>query len=85
MKILYTKQFVRMLEHLPENIRELYFKQETYFEIEWRDSRLHTKRLHGTPTLFSFRVTRKYRVLFNLVEPDTALFSAIGNRKDIYR
>lgn len=84
MKIIYTKRFVQMVKRLPEDIQDLFFRQEEFFRINWRDSRLHTKRLHGKPVLFSFRITRKYRVLFSLVKRDTVLFTAIGSRKDIY-
>lgn len=85
MKVIYTKRFVQMLERIPKDIRDLFFRQEEFFRINWRDPRLHTKRLHGKPVLFSFRITRKYRVLFIFVERDTVLFTAIGNRKDMYQ
>jgi len=35
--------------------------------------------------LFSFRITRVYRVLFVFIKPDTVLFATIGHRKAIYR
>jgi mRNA-degrading endonuclease RelE of RelBE toxin-antitoxin system len=84
MQILYTKRFVRMLEFLPADIQELFLRQERLFKLNWRDPRLHTKRLHGKPIFFSFRITRNYR-LFTFVERDTALFTAVGDRKDMYR
>ncbi len=37
------------------------------------------------PLTFSFRITRRYRVLFAFVEPGTALFATIGHRRDVYR
>ncbi len=85
MNILYTKHFVRMLGRAPEDIQGLFFRQEELFKINWRDPRLHAKRLRGQPILFSFRITRNYRVIFTFVKHDTALLTAIGNRKDIYR
>ena len=62
-----------------------FWQQEDYFRKNWRDSRLHIKKLKDHPFPFSFRITRRYRVLFAFVGSDIALFGTIGHRKDSYR
>lgn len=84
MKILYADEFAKQFRKLPPDIQRLYRKQEKIFRENWRDPRLHTKKLQGEPLTFSLRVTRAYRVLFLFVENDTALFATIGHRKDVY-
>lgn len=85
MKILYAEEFAKQFRKLPPDIQRLYHKQEAIFRDNWRDPRLHIKKLRGEPLTFSFRVTRDYRVLFVFVEDDTILVATIGHRKDVYR
>ena len=83
MIIIYTDNFRRDLKSLPISIRGILKRQEGIFLYDWKDSRLHTKKLKGT-SAFSFRVTRKYRVLFVFLNKDTVFLTSIGHRKDIY-
>lgn len=47
---------------------------------------LHTKKLNGPFTgLFSFRLTRDWRVTFEFVDPKTVQLIDVAHRKDIYR
>ena len=85
MKLLYADEFRKQLRKLPANAQKLYQKQELIFRQNWKDSRLHAKKLLDYPTAFSFRVTRRYQVIFSFVAEETALFLTIGHRKDIYR
>ncbi len=85
MKILYTDEFRKQFGKLTEEARKLYRKQEQIFLRNWKDPRLHVKKLADHPLAFSFRITRRYRVIFNFVAEETALFLTIGHRKDIYR
>ena len=75
MKILFSQEFRKNFRKFPIQIQNLYHKQEEIFEGNWKDSRLHTKKLRGDKIAFSFRITRQYRVLF----------VTIDHRKDIYR
>lgn len=84
MKILYSPQFRKKFHKFPLAVQTYYCKQEQIFLENWKDSRLHIKKLKGYPFAFSFRITRSYRVIFIFVEQDTVLFSEIGHRKDIY-
>lgn len=83
MIVLHTDNFVRDLNELPTQVKKIFKKQEDIFVFNWKDTRLHTKKLKGA-SVFSFRVTRRYRVLFTLLDKDTAFFISIAHRKDIY-
>lgn len=85
MKILFSQEFRKNFRKLPIQIQKFYHKQEEIFENNWRDSRLHTKKLKGDKITFSFRITRQYRVLFIFVQKGVALFVTIDHRKEIYR
>lgn len=84
MRIFHTEKFFKKLKRLPRGIQELYKVNEEIFFANWKDSRLHTKKLKGGSAPFSFRVTQKYRVLFRLLDENSVLFVSIGHRKDIY-
>ena len=83
MKIIETDGFQKNLEQLPKNLITVYRKQKKIFSLNWRDSRLHTKKLKGSED-YSFRITRNYRVIFYFYEDETVVFASIGHRKDIY-
>ncbi len=85
MKIIYADEFWKEFHRLPGEIKDLYRKREDYFKNNWRDPRLHVKKLKDQPYPFSFRITRRYRVLFAFTEVNTVLFGTIGHRKDSYR
>ncbi len=84
MKVVYSEKFSKNFKDLPKNIQNLFRKQELLFKKNWRDPRLNTKKLVNRDFLFSFRITRKYRVLFIFMNTDTVLFTRIGHRKNIY-
>lgn len=84
MNIIYAEEFWKQFHKLPSKIQLLYRKQESLFRKDWRDFRLHTKKLTDHPFPFSFRITRRYRVLFMFVDNETVLFGSIGHRKDAY-
>ena len=85
MKILYADEFKSQFKKLPKPIQRIYLRQENIFRNNWRDSRLHVKKLIENTITFSFRITRNYRVIFVFSDTDTALFLTIGHRKDVYR
>lgn len=85
MRIIYADEFTKQFAKISSGIQLLYRRQEIIFKRDWRDPRLHVKKLTGEPLAFSFRITRNYRVLFTFVEHDTALFATIAHRKDAYR
>ena len=84
MKILYAEEFYKQFQKLPQDIQRFFRKQESIFKINVNDPRLHVKKLKGNPLLFSFRITRRYRVLFIFTDQSTAVLVTIGHRKDVY-
>jgi len=50
------------------------------------NKKLHTKPLGGKLAgLYSFRITRDWRVIFKFLSPQEILVIKVGNRKDIYK
>ena len=85
MQIHYTSEFSKGFKKLPKKIQETAVKQGEIFRQNLNDPRLHIKALKGRlEGLFSFRVTRNYRVLFAKKDKETYLFYEIGDRKFIY-
>ena len=84
MKIFYSPKFPKLLKKLPQDIQELFFVQEIILRENWQDSRLHTKKLKGAPVLYSFRITRIYRVLFYFQKSDEIVLFSVGHRSKIY-
>ena len=85
MKVMYAGEFRKCFSLLPPEIQRLYRQQEAHFKINWRDPRLHVKKLKDYSYPFSFRITRRYRVLFSFIDADVVLFGTIGHRRDSYR
>ena len=84
MIIIETEDFKKDLKNLPSEIKRLYQRQKAIFKENWFDPRLHTKRIRELPGVYSFRITRRYRVLFYFRNGE-AIFFKIGHRKEIYR
>lgn len=85
MEIIHTKDFEQAFRKLPKEIQKLYFQQEERFKVNWRDSRLHVKRVRIFDYAFSFRITRRYRVFFYFQHEEKAIFFDVDHRKDAYR
>ena len=84
MGVVETNDFKRSLRLAPLAVQRLYKIQRQRFAAHWLDPRLHVKRLQGLNDMCSFRVTRRYRVLF-YVQDQKAIFFDIDHRKDVYR
>lgn len=85
MNIIYADEFRKCFRKLPLDIQQFYRKQEMIFRKNWRDPRLHIKKLNDHPFPFSFRITRNYRALFTFIDKEAVLLATIGHRKDIYK
>ena len=85
MEIIKTDSFDRAFKKLPKEIRRLCLVQETRFGDNWRDSRLHIKKVRSLVFAFSFRITRNYRVFFYFKNNLTAVFFDVDHRKDAYK
>lgn len=86
MDIRYDKAFLKEVQKLPHSQQRLLSKKLTFFQENVFDPRLHTKQLsaplHG---IFSFRVSREYRVLFRFTDEETVFLIAAKHRKEIYK
>ncbi len=85
MNIIKTEDFQKFFVELPGEIQRLYQSQEERFIVDCRDPRLHIKKVKELSLAYSFRVTRRYRVLFYFQNTAAAVFFAIDHRKDVYR
>lgn len=85
MEIIKTDDFNKTFKNLPKEIQQLYNIQEKRFKENWRDPRLHIKKVHSLDLVFSFRITRRYRAFFYFQNKETAIFFDIDHRKDIYK
>lgn len=84
MEIIRTDDFIRALDKFPKEIKRLYAIQEQRFRNDWRDPRLHIKKVKTFALAFSFRITRRYRAFFYFQSSDIAVFFDIDHRKDAY-
>lgn len=84
MEIILAASFKRSLRFFSKDARRLYEVQAQRFKIDWHDPRLHIKKLKGLEHAFSFRVTRRYRVLFYFRDARAVVFFDIDHRKDVY-
>jgi len=86
MQVDYDKQFIKEATKLPPTQKKLLANKLSYLAINPFDSRLHTKQLSSPLTgVFSFRVSREYRVLFRFIDAEHLFLLSAKHRKDIYR
>ena len=86
LEVIFHPQFQRNALKLPEpQQRKLAALTERLRKNPY-DPLLHTKRL-STPLvgLFSFRITRDWRVLFRFIDERTIQLTQVAHRSDIYR
>lgn len=86
MRIILTEEFEKQYLCLPEFVRRKAEKQQDIFKNNPLHPSLNTEKL--TPRskeLWSFRVDRKYRVIFRFADNDKVYLLAIGPHDWIYR
>ncbi|HEC30592.1 MAG TPA: hypothetical protein ENI66_01085 [Candidatus Yonathbacteria bacterium] len=84
-EIFLSKDFVTHFKKLPISAKKKTDSLVGLLGIDYRDSRLHTKKLHGDNDLYSFRVGRDYRVIFYFLSGNRIYLLDIQHRKDIYK
>ncbi len=84
--IVYSSHFLRSARELPmQQKKKLAFLLELLKDNPF-DHKLHTKALSGELSgLYSFRITRDWRVLFQFLLPGEIMLVDIGHRKEIYK
>ena len=85
-QVYYHKQFTKEFKKLPLRIQKKLVILESLFSLSPFHPELHTKKLQRElQHLYSFRITRDYRVVFQLIATEEALFLSVRQRRDIYR
>jgi addiction module RelE/StbE family toxin len=84
-KIHYTTDFAKAYKKLPARIQKTVDRKDQLFRENPFNPSLRTHKLHGPlKGLWSFYVTRSYRVLFEFLDGQTAIFYDVGIH-EIYR
>lgn len=85
MKIFVTAEFESRYRELPSDIQKKTEKQEKLFRKNVFHPSLRTEKLEPKhQELWSFRIDKKYRVLFRFINNDSVLFLTVGTHDWIY-
>lgn len=80
MQIIYSPNFLRNYDTLPETIKAKAEKREAIFRKNLFDKRLRTHKLSGKLRDFwSFSVDYHYRIVFELKNESAVIFHKIGD------
>lgn len=86
LKILYDRRFIKEFKSCPKEIQKKLVYLESIFKKDPFHTNLNTKKLQGKlKHLYSFRITREYRVIFEFTTDQEVVFLAAKHRKDIYK
>ena len=84
--IFYGDHFLKSARQLPLSQRKKLAKLLEIIKENPFDPQIHTKHLAGKLSgLYSFRITRDWRVIFQFLSPFEVLLVDVAHRKDIYR
>lgn len=82
----YSDYFLRSARKLPKEQQEKLVPRIELLSENPFHPKLHSKHLTGKLSgLYSFRITRDWRVIFQFVSPQQIELIDVANRKDIYR
>ena len=85
-RLLADKQFDKSAGLLPLSARKKLADLLDVIRLDPFDSRAHTKPLEGQlKGIYSFRISRDWRVLFVFDDIETIRLIVVKHRKDIYR
>lgn len=86
MQIIYTDEFVKRFNQLPDVIKKRALKQEILFKVNQFHPSLHIEKLIPKgKQLWSFRVDKKYRIIFSHSAGDVVVFLSVGVHDWIYK
>lgn len=84
--IRYSKYFLRQANKLPKEQQNKLANLLSLLQKDPFYPQLHSKNLTGRLSgLYSFRITREYRVIFKFNSPTEVQLIDVSHRKDIYR
>lgn len=80
MEVFYTSRFEREAKKVPRHLRKTVEQRVETFKQNPFDSRLKTHKLTGALKEFwSFSIDYHYRIIFEFVDSEKALFHSIGD------
>lgn len=86
MRIILTEEFESQYSRLPESIKLKAEKQQDIFRNNPFYPSLHTEKLAPkSKQMWSFRIDKKYRVIFKFADGDKVHFLTIGPHDWIYK
>ena len=84
--LVYSSHFLKSARKLPKAQQNKLAKLLEIFQKNPFQSQLHSKSLSGQLSgLYSFRITRDWRVIFKFISPDEIQLVDVAHRKDIYK
>lgn len=84
-EIHYTPDFKKAYEKIPKNIQKIVNRKDALFRKNPFHPRLKTHKLKGPlKNLWSFYITKSYRILFEFLNSDKVIFYDIGTH-EIYK
>lgn len=85
-RIILTKEFENQYPKLPERVQKKAEKQQDFFKNNPFHPSLNTEKLSPkSNNLWSFRVDKKYRVIFRFANDNRVYFLSIGPHDWIYK
>lgn len=85
-KVIYTDEFVKAYNKLSLTVQKKAEKQEKIFIKNQFHPSLNTEKLQPkNREVWSFRIDRKYRILFRFLSKNQVLFLTIGPHDWIYK
>ena len=85
MRVIFTTKSIRSLKKLPKGVQVKTDVMADILVVDYRDSRLKTKKLRTEESLYSFRIGRDYRAVFVFENSGVIKILDIRHRKDIYK
>ena len=85
-RLVYHRDFVKRAQRLPDTQQRKLARLLVLLTEDPHSAQLHGKRLSPPLMgLFSFRISRDWRVVFQFFDEETILLVDVAHRKDIYR
>lgn len=86
MRLIYSDRFLAESANLPRSVQTKLARLLDLLIVDPFHPLLHTKRLSGKlAALYSFRITRDWRVIIMFEPEDRIRLVKVGHRKDIYK
>ncbi len=85
-RVFYAKKLPKLVKSLPKEQKEKLSLLVTLLGQNPDDNRLHTKPLkRDMKGLYSFRISREWRVIFRYFKDNSIEIMEVEHRKDVYR